>query len=85
MLRLSSVSVEAVLKRGFAWVRNQDGQTVYSTAEAAAAAGLNLTFYDGSFNCGVPSAVNTAPAVKPAKTAARTRKKDDLQTDLFDF
>lgn len=85
MLRLSSVSVEAVLKRGFAWVRNQDGQTVYSTAEAAAAAGLNLTFYDGSYNCGVPSAVNTAPAVKPAKTAAHTRKKDDLQTDLFDF
>ena len=82
MLRLSSVSVEAVLKRGFAWVRNQDGQTVYSTAEAAAAAGLNLTFYDGSYNCGSVSETKTA---KTEKTVARSRKKDDLQTDLFDF
>lgn len=81
MLRLSSVSVEAVLKRGFAWVRNQDGQTVYSTREAAAAAELNLTFYDGSFDCGA----TTEKPIKPAKTPARSRKKDDLQTDLFNF
>lgn len=82
MLRLSSVSVEAVLKRGFAWVRNQDGQTVYTTTEAAAAAGLNLTFYDGSYNCGP---VAKAENVKTQRPVTRSRKKDDLQTDLFDF
>ncbi|MDO5386903.1 MAG: exodeoxyribonuclease VII large subunit, partial [Pseudomonadota bacterium] len=33
-LRLDSVSVEAVLRRGFAWVRNNKGKTIYSVTDA---------------------------------------------------
>lgn len=46
--RLESVSVESVLKRGFAWVKNQRQQTVYSAAEARKSSGLEIVFADGS-------------------------------------
>ena len=47
-VRLQSVSVEAVLKRGFAWVKNQRGQTIYNTIDAKKSSLLAITFADGT-------------------------------------
>ncbi len=80
LLRLQSVSVESVLKRGFAWVRDEHAQTVYSAAQANAARELEIRFYDGSFR--------TSPAISPAKPKNKhqpTGKQNALQTDLFDL
>lgn len=46
-LRLESVSVESVLRRGFAWVKNQRGKTVYNSGEALKSHELEITFADG--------------------------------------
>ncbi len=77
LIRLQSVSVDSVLKRGFAWVRNQDGQTVYDVAAAQKAKELEIRFYDGSFKA------NSGSAAKNKTT--KTGQKDALQTDLFNF
>ena len=55
-MRLDSVSVESVLKRGFAWVKNSNGKTVYNTREAAKSHSLNITFADGT--------IKTRPVIK---------------------
>ncbi len=47
-LRLESVSVEAVLKRGFAWVRNKQCKTVRTTDEARRNGSLEIVFADGA-------------------------------------
>jgi len=46
--RLESVSVESVLKRGFAWVKNSRRQTVYNTEDARRSNSLEIVFADGS-------------------------------------
>lgn len=46
-LRLNSVSVESVLKRGFAWVKNQQGKTIYNAETARHSHDLDITFADG--------------------------------------
>ena len=74
MSRLSSVSVEAVLKRGFAWVKDGKGQTIY-TADAAQKAGeLEIKFADGSFK------TNNKPHF-----SKKGQKTDEIQASLFDF
>lgn len=100
VLRLQSVSVEAVLRRGFAWVRDNHHQTVYNAAQAQDATGLEINFYDGSIT--VPSTTTakeptsatpttetrsllSTPTTKPHKKTAKTRNNDDLQADLFNF
>lgn len=45
--RLDSVSVDSVLKRGFAWIKNSKGQTVYKADEARRSHSLDITFADG--------------------------------------
>lgn len=55
-LRLDSVSVESVLRRGFAWVKNQKGKTVYGVEEAQKSHSLEIAFADGS--------VKTRPIVR---------------------
>lgn len=47
-LRLESVSVESVLRRGFAWVKTKQGKTVYGKKEVARNAVLQVEFADGS-------------------------------------
>ena len=47
-LRLESVSVDSVLRRGFAWVRNNRQQTIYSVSEARKSPTLEIRFADGS-------------------------------------
>ncbi len=45
--RLESVSVEAVLKRGFAWVTDKHFKTLYTSSQAARSGELNVRFADG--------------------------------------
>lgn len=81
LIRLESVSVEAVLKRGFVWVRNQNGQTVYNLPQAKRANRLEIRFYDG---CLALNPTDKA-SPEPRKNTAKTGKNNDFQTDLFDF
>lgn len=46
-LRLESVSIDAVLKRGFAWVSDAKFRTVYDTNSAKSAHNLHIRFADG--------------------------------------
>ncbi len=46
-LRLESVSVESVLRRGFVWVKNQRGKTLYNAEEARKSHNLDIVFADG--------------------------------------
>lgn len=47
-LRLDSVSVDSVLKRGFAWVKDNRKQTVYNVEQAQKSPSLEIIFSDGS-------------------------------------
>ena len=47
-LRLNSVSVESVLARGFAWVKNARGKTIYNLEQAKNCPSLEINFIDGS-------------------------------------
>lgn len=46
-LRLESVSIESVLKRGFAWVSDSQFKTIYSTNKAKSCQKLHIRFADG--------------------------------------
>ena len=46
-LRLESVSINSVLKRGFAWISDSDFQTVYNTMTAKKSQNLHIRFADG--------------------------------------
>ena len=81
LLRLESVSVEAVLKRGFAWVINQDKQTVYNLPQAQKSERLEIRFHDGNFIVDQSNNFSSAPK----KNTVKTGKNNELQTDLFNF
>ena len=80
-LRLSSVSVEAVLKRGFAWIKDDKGQTVYTANEARDKSELNITFVDGEVKT-LPQKTKTE---KVKTTLKKGHKTDEEQISLFDF
>lgn len=46
-LRLESVSIDSVLARGFAWVKNAKSQTVYNLEQAKQSPVLEINFIDG--------------------------------------
>lgn len=46
-LRLDSVSVDAVLKRGFAWITDDNSKTIYDTTTAKKAQKLQIRFANG--------------------------------------
>ena len=45
--RLEAVSVESVLKRGFAWVTDKHFKTLYDATHAKRSGELNVRFADG--------------------------------------
>ena len=47
-IRLNSVSVESVLKRGFAWVKNEKQHTIYNIEQANKAKSFEIKFIDGT-------------------------------------
>ncbi len=46
-LRLDSVSINSVLKRGFAWISDSEFRTIYDTMSAKKSQNLHLRFADG--------------------------------------
>ena len=74
--QLNAVSVESVLKRGFAWVKDDKNETVYNKTTGAQAKELNITFADGT--------IKTFPQ-KPSEHHKKGTPENALQTSLFDF
>ena len=68
---LESYSFHSVLDRGFALVRDQDGQPVLAAAGARSGETLSIEFADGRIGAKVTEATSTAP--RPAPTAPRRR------------
>lgn len=68
-LRLNSVSVDSVLQRGFAWIKNDREETVYNLEQAKQSKTLNIRFADG--------------ALTTYTTGKSNDKK--IQGDLFDL
>ncbi len=77
--RLEGVSVESVLKRGFAWVKGEQNQTVYNVSEAQKQTSLTIRFADGE--------LNTSLSNTPQQTARpkKAKKEEKPQATLFDF
>ena len=77
--RLEGVSVESVLKRGFAWVKGENNQTVYNVTEAQNQQCLTIRFADGE--------ISTDKNMRqPQKAISPKRKKATTpQATLFDF
>lgn len=57
-LRLDSVSIDSVLKRGFAWVKNEQQKTIYNTEQAKRSTSLEIKFIDGSIKAKVVTKKN---------------------------
>ncbi len=76
--RLESVSVESVLKRGFAWVKGDNDQTVYNLHDAEKQRNLTIRFVDGELKTG------ECPKAKPS-AAKKSSKAETPQGTLFDF
>ena len=83
MLRLQGVSVESVLKRGFAWVKDDNGKTIYTLEQAKQTSEFEIRFWDGKLKTSNQPAIT--PPQNTTKRNAKTRKNDELQTDLFNF
>lgn len=80
-LRLSAVSVDAVLKRGFAWVKGDKGQTIYNVAEAKQTDNLEIRFVDGHLNTRNISNTMLSNTKQPKKG----NKNNEKQISLFDL
>ncbi len=86
--RLEGVSVESVLKRGFAWVKGESNQTIYNMSQAKKQKSLIIHFADGAVGavletCSPAVSGSASSAESPrAKKAPREEKK---QASLFDF
>lgn len=81
LLRLESVSVEAVLKRGFAWIKDSKDQTIYNLSQAQKTEHLKIHFYDGS----LPVSSNSKTSSVSKKHNLKSEKRNALQKDLFNF
>lgn len=83
-IRLDNVSIESVLRRGFAWVQNQDGNTLYTAKEAQEAVIMQINFADGKIQAS-PRDKDLSKPIAPPKKVKKVKKNDDLQTELFNF
>ncbi|MBS0539860.1 MAG: exodeoxyribonuclease VII large subunit, partial [Proteobacteria bacterium] len=70
---LESYSFHSVLNRGFALVRDQDGQPVLAAAGTRSGDTLSIEFADGRVGARVTEATTTAPRAAPA---APPRRRD---------
>ncbi len=57
-LRLDSVSIDSVLSRGFAWVKNMRQQTIYNVEQAKKSSTLEIKFINGSIQTKVVTKKN---------------------------
>ena len=79
---LDSVSYRAVLSRGFALVRGEDGALKRQAAEIGAGEALSLTFADGAVAAVAAGEGQKSPAA-PAKPRPSGKKGPGKQGDLF--
>ena len=77
--RLEGVSVESVLKRGFAWVKGAQNQTIYTAVSAQKEEYVTIHFADGEtvFEAKVEN--------EPQNTSKKSKKETKSQGSLFDF
>ncbi len=76
--RLASVSLDSVLKRGFAWIKDEKGHTVYSKAEAQGLSSMEICFVDGSIK-------TFSETQSPKQFSKKGNKTNEYQANLFDF
>ncbi|MDR1026569.1 MAG: exodeoxyribonuclease VII large subunit [Lactobacillus sp.] len=76
-IRLDSVSIDSVLKRGFAWVKDDQSQTIYNVSQAKKSSSFEIRFIDGS--------IKTSSSSTPTKRKKADKKDESLQTSLFDI
>ncbi len=84
--RLNSVSPERVLERGYALVKNADGDAVTTSKSATLGAGWSVTFSDGEVGVTVGDAVPrraAKPKVKKTKSKKSGAAGDDQQGSLL--
>ena len=84
-LRLSSVSVDSVLNRGFAWVKNDSGKTVYLAKDTPKDSRLEIKFADGSVDVYTGEKQITTPVKKEPKPAKKEKPNNEKQISLFDI
>ncbi len=78
---LESYSFHSVLSRGFALVRDQDGQPVLAAAGARSGDALSIEFADGRIGAKVTEGTTTAP--RPTPTTPRRRDGGGNQGSLL--
>lgn len=83
---VEALSPESVLKRGFAIVKDAQGQVVQSSGKVGPGDGLTLHFHDGDIaataNGGSGAPVPTPTTSAPSRPASKPKAKAS-QTDLF--
>ena len=82
-LRLSSVSIDSVLSRGFAWVKDNQGKTLYLAKDAPKDATLEISFADGSID--VYTKKNDVTKSQRTKQVKKEKTENETQISLFDI
>ena len=83
--RLEGVSVESVLRRGFAWVRGNENQTIYNVTEAKKQTGLTIRFADGEISAAMPPQSAVSTLATPRSRSGKSKKTSSEQGTLFEF
>lgn len=78
--RMESVSIESVLKRGFAWVKGCNEQTIYTSKEAKKEDVLTIRFIDGEIKTNLGKT-----KIETEETPKKKKKDEKSQGTLFDF
>jgi exodeoxyribonuclease VII large subunit len=73
---LESYSFHSVLNRGFALVRDQDGQPVLAAAGTQAGDAINIEFSDGKVGARVTDGVRTATKPDAAPRSSSPKRRD---------
>lgn len=84
-LRLNSVSVESVLKRGFAWVKDNNNQTIYLAQNVSENAKLKISFADGIIDAYTGNNQNNITKKNKPKQTKKENTKNEKQISFFDI
>ena len=74
--RLDGVSIDSVLRRGFAWIKGDSNQTIYTQKDAKKQQTLNIKFADGEL---------TIQTDNKNSSNNKIKKEEKPQGSLFDF
>ena len=79
---LAALSYKSVLARGYALVRDDEGNTLRSAAAVRPGTHVALEFFDGRVGATADGEA-TAETVKPKQPATRSRSGETAQGKLF--